>query len=108
MAEKWSYNDYQVAEGLKPGSKHFQYFFNVYKDGEKKCNYCIWIEKEALSRFDQSENYDVIISSNKESWGEWVKGKIDAGDLNNKVLRFGINGQEEINLSDMEQHLSMD
>ena len=106
--EKWSYNDYQVVEGLKPGSKHFQYFFNVYRGSEKKCNYCIWIEKAALSRFDRSENYDVIISSNKESWGKWVKKKIDSGDLNNKVLRFRINGQEEINLSEMDQHLSMD
>ena len=28
MAEKmWSYKDYQIKEGLKPDSKHFQYFF---------------------------------------------------------------------------------
>ena len=108
MDNKWSYNNYQVEEGLKPGSKHFQYFFNVYKGGEKKCNYCVWIEDQTLSHFNQYGNFDAIISSHKESWSKWVREKIDAGDLNDKVLKFGNKGQEEINLSEMKEHLAMD
>jgi len=50
MGEKtWSYKNYQVKEGLKPGSKHFQYFFVVSEKDKKKCNYCIWIDDETLS-----------------------------------------------------------
>jgi len=108
MKEKWSYNDYRVEEGLKPGSKHFQYFFNVYRGGVKKCNYCVWIEDEALPSFDQHGNFDEIISSHKESWIKWVREKIDAGDLNDKVLKFGNKGQEEISLSEMKSHLTID
>jgi len=55
MEKEWSYENYQIKEGLKPGSEHFQYFFVVSKDNEKQCNYCIWIEDEALSRFDQGK-----------------------------------------------------
>lgn len=108
MEKKWSYKDYQVEEGLKPGSKHFQYFFNVSRGGEKKCNYCVWIEDEALPRFDQSGNFDLIVSSQKESWSKWVREKIEAGDLNSKVLRIGKKEQKEVELSDMKEHLAID
>ena len=108
MEKKWSYNGYQVEEGLKPGSKHLQYFFNVYKGGEKKCNYCVWIEDEALPRFDQYGDFNKIISSHKESWIKWVQEKIDAGDFNDKVLRFENKGHKEIDLSEMKAQLTMD
>ena len=108
MGKEWSYDDYQIEEGLKPGSKHFQYFFNVYRDGMKKCNYCVWIEDEGLSRFHQNGNFDDIISRHKESWVKWVQEKISAGDLNDKVLKFGNKGMEEIDLSEMKAHLAMD
>ena len=45
----WRYKDLQITEGRKPGSKQFQYFFAVSEGGEKKCNYCVWIDDEALS-----------------------------------------------------------
>jgi hypothetical protein len=86
METKWVYNDYQIEEGLKPGSKTFRYFFKVNKGVEKKCNYCVWIEDEALARFDKSKNFDSIISSQKESWSRWVQKKIDAGDFKSKIL----------------------
>lgn len=108
MGERWSYHNYQIKEGLKPGSKHFQYFFNVYRGDEKQCNYCVWIEDEALSRFDSSGDFDTIISSQKESWSQWVREKIDAGDLQSRVLRLGKEGQEEVDLSEMDEHLTMD
>ena len=108
MEKEWSYKNYQVKEGLKPGSKHFQYFFVVSEGGEKKCNYCVWIEDEALSRFDQSKNFDSIVSSQREAWNKWVQGKIDAGDFQNKVLKFEEAGEKEIDLSEMKEHLSMD
>jgi len=50
MAEKtWSYKNYEIREGLKPGSKHFQYFFLVLEKDKKKCNYCVWIDDADLA-----------------------------------------------------------
>ncbi len=108
MEKEWSYKNYQVKEGLKPGSTNFQYFFVVSESGEKKCNYCVWIEDEALSRFDQSKDFDSIVSSQKESWNKWVQEKIDAGNLQSKVLKFEKAGEKEIDLSEMKEHLSLD
>lgn len=108
MEKKWSYKNYQVEEGLKPGSKHFQYFFVVSEGGESRCNYCVWIEDEALSRFDQSKNFDSIVSSNRDAWNKWVREKIDAGDLQSKVLKIEESGEKEIDLSEMKEHISMD
>ena len=108
MGKKWIYNDYQVEEGLKPGSKKFRYFFKVAKGGEEKCNYCVWIEDEALSRFDKAKNFNAIISSQKDSWISWVKEKIDGGDFRSRLLKFGTKGQEEVDLSEMDEHLSID
>ena len=52
-----------LLEGLKPGAKQFQYFYLVSKEGEKKCNYCVWIEEDALPIFDQSKDYNAVVSS---------------------------------------------
>ena len=108
MENKWIYKGYQVEEGLKPGSDKFRYFFKVAKGGKKKCNYCVWIEDDGLSRFDKAKNFSAIISSQKGSWISWVKGKIDAGEFKSRLLKFGAKGQEEVDLSEMDEHLSID
>ena len=108
MDENWAYKNYQIKDGLKPGSKHFQYFYIVVEEGEKKCNYCVWIVDEALYRFDKSKDFSAIVSSHKESWRSWVKGKIDAGDFKSKVLKYEKDGDKEIELSEMTEYLSMD
>jgi len=107
MEKKWSYKDYEIDAGLKPGSAHFQYFFSVLKDKKKKCNYCVWIDDDALSRFGQGEDFDAIVASESEEWEKWVKAQIDAGDFQNKVLKFEKNGEKEIDLSEMQEHLKM-
>jgi hypothetical protein len=108
METQWFYKDYQIRDGLKPGSTHFQYFYVVSKQEKKKCNYCVWIPDEALTRFDQSGDFASIVSSQRETWNRWVKGKIDAGDLGNKVLKYDRDGEKEIELSEMTTHLSME
>ena len=107
MENQWSYKDYQIRDGLKPGSPHFQYFYVVSEQAKKKCNYCVWIVDEALTRFDQSADFASIVSSQREIWNKWVKGKIDAGDFGNKVLKYDRDGEKEIELSEMTAHLSM-
>ncbi len=107
MEKQWVYKNYEIKEGLKPGAKHFQYFYLVSEGGEKKCNYCVWIEDDALSRFDPSKNFDTVVSSQREDWNKWVTGKIDADDFRNVVLKVGEKGQEEIDLVEMDKHLSM-
>lgn len=106
--KEWTYKDYQIREGLKPGSDKFQYFFVVSQGGDKKCNYCVWIEDDALSRFDDSGSSDAIISSHRDTWGVWVQGKIDQGDFRNLVLKMGTQGEKEYDLESMDEHLSMD
>ena len=108
MENQWSYKGYQVRDGLKPGSAHFQYFYVVSEREKKKCNYCVWIVDEALTRFDKSGDFAAIVSSQKEVWNRWVKGKIDVGDFSNKVLKYERDGEKEIELSEMPAHLSMD
>ena len=107
MENTWVYKNYEVKEGLKPGAKHFQYFFLVTEGGEKKCNYCVWIEDDALSRFDPSKKFDTVVSSQREDWNKWVKEKIDAEDFRNVVLKVEEEGQREIDLAEMDEHLSM-
>ena len=107
MENQWSYKEYQIRDGLKPGSPHFQYFYVVSKQAEKKCNYCVWIVDEALTRFDKSKDFDSIVSSQRETWNRWVKGKIDSGDFDNKVLKYDKDGEQEINLSEMTAYFSM-
>ncbi|MBU2498915.1 MAG: hypothetical protein KKE57_08450 [Proteobacteria bacterium] len=108
MEKKWTYKDFDVKENLKPGSKHFQYFFLVTEKGQKRCNYCVWIEDKALSRFDQSKDFDLVVSAKREDWKGWVKEKIDQGDFRNLVLKFGEEGQVEIDLDKTTEKLSLD
>lgn len=108
MQKKWTYKNYEIQEGLKPGSTTFRYFFVVSEKGMKKSNYCVWIKDDALSRFDQSKNFDTIISSQRENWGKWIKEKIDAQDFQNRALKFDKMGKTEINLSEMNGHVTMD
>jgi hypothetical protein len=108
MQKTWSYKTYAIEEGLKPGSSTFRYFFVVSESGEKKCNYCVWITDEALARFDPSKDFSAIVSSQTEAWHRWVKVKIDAADFRNRVLKFDKTGEQEINLSEMAEHLKMD
>jgi hypothetical protein len=103
----WSHGSYQIEEGLKPGSSHFQYFYLVLDKGHKKANYCVWIEDEALSRFP-SGDFESVAESQRALWNKWVKNKIDKGDFSNKVLRISREGEQEIELSEMKAHLSMD
>ena len=108
MQKTWSYKVYEITEGLKPGSSQFRYFFTVSANGEKKCHYCVWILDDALSGFDPSKDFDAIISSQIETWREWVKKKIDAKDFSNRALKFDQTGKHEINLSEMTAHIKMD
>ncbi|MFZ0243845.1 MAG: hypothetical protein WAL90_19550 [Desulfobacterales bacterium] len=105
MPKTWSYKNFEIDDGLKPGSSTFRYFFTVSESGEKKCNYCVWIVDEALSRFEPSKDFDAIAAAGRKDWQEWVRGKIDAADFRNRALKFSPEGQEEINLSAMKQHV---
>ena len=107
MQKKWTYKNYEIKEGLKPESTTFRYFFVVSKNGMKKSNYCFWIKDDALSRFDQSKNFDTIISSQRENWSKWIKEKIDAKDFQNRALKFDKTGEVEINLSEMKEYVTM-
>ena len=108
MQKKWTYKNYEITEGLKPESTMFRYFFVVSENGIKKSNYCVWIKDDALSRFDQSKNFDTIISSQRENWSKWIKEKIDAQNFENRALKFDQTGETEINLSQMKEHVDMD
>jgi len=108
MENEWSYKSFSVKGGLKPGSKHFQYFFVVSEAGQKKCNYCVWVEDEALSRFSATKNFKAILDSHQGDWNKWVKEKIDQKDFRNMVLRFDKEGHKEIDLDKMDKKLSME
>ena len=71
-------------------------------------NYCVRIKDDALSRFDQSKNFDTVISSQRETRGKWIKEKIEAQDFKNRDLKFDKTGETEIDLSEMNGHVSMD
>ena len=105
--KKWSYKNLDISEGLKPGSKHFQYFFVVSEKGKKKCNYCVWIDDENLTHFTtHSKEFEEIASLKKEQWKKWVQGKIDQGDFRNLVLKLEKTGQREIDLAEMEKKVA--
>ena len=108
MDNQWSYKGYGISDGLRPGSRHFQYFYVVSEGEKKKCHYCVWIVDEALTRFDRSGDFASIVSSQRDKWNRWVEAKIDSGDLGNKVLKYDPDGETEIDLSEMTAHLSMD
>jgi hypothetical protein len=101
----WSYKELEIKEGLRPKSKHFQYFFVVSEGRKKKCNYCIWIDDDNLSRFSSSKSFEEIISAHREEWIQWVQKKIDQGDFRNLVWRFEKTGQQEINLEELNEKL---
>jgi len=101
----WSYKNLDIDEGLKPGSKHFQYFFVVSEKGKKKCNYCVWIDDENLALFTQSNEFEEIASIKREQWRNWVQEKIDQGDFRNLVLKIEKTGQREIDLAEMEKQI---
>ena len=108
MQEKWTYKNYEILEGLKPGSKTFRYFFEIFQNGEKKCNYCVWISDDAIEKCDPSKAFDAVVASQKDVWHDWVKGKIDDKDFRNRALKIEKQGQHEINLSEMSDHISPD
>ena len=108
MQKTWVYKNYEIKEGLKPGSSQFRYFFTVSESGEKKCNYCVWIVDEALSRFDPSKDFNSIAASQIDAWHEWVKEKIDAAEFKNRALKFEKKGEKEIDLAEMAEHVTMD
>jgi hypothetical protein len=108
MQPTWTYKNYEIKEGLKPGSNTFRYFFRIFESGEKKCNYCVWIVDDALSQFDPSKDFNAIVGSRKTTWHQWVKEKIDGGDFRNRALKLGKSSQQEINLSDMSEHVKPD
>jgi hypothetical protein len=101
----WSYKKLEIKEGLKPKSKHFQYFFVVSERVKKKCNYCVWIDDENLDRFSKSKSFEEIISSHREKWTQWVQNKIDHEDFRNLVWVFEKTGQREINLEELNEKL---
>jgi gas vesicle protein len=105
--EEWSYKNLQIKDGLKPGSEHFKYFYAVSEKGQKKCHYCVWITDEALFRFDESLNFDAIVSSQREVWNKWVKGKIDKHAFDSKVLKIETDGEKEIELLEIPEGFSM-
>ena len=108
MENTWTYKNVEIREGLKPGSKTFRYFFKVLESGEKKCHFCVWIVDDALTRFDPSKDFNAIVAARKNSWHQWVKGKIDAGDFRNRALKCDKTGEQEINLSEMSDHVRPD
>ena len=108
MEECWDYKNYHIKDGLKPESRHFQYYYVVSEGSEKRCNYCVWIVNEALSRFDTADDFSAIVSSQRDIWNKWVTDKIDAGDFKSKVLKFEKDASKEIELSEMAEYLSMD
>jgi hypothetical protein len=104
----WRYKDLQITEGLKPGSKHLQYFFVVSEGAEKKCNYCVWMDDEALSSYAPSKNFEEIVSLKREEWSTWVKEKIDEEDYRNLALKMEKTGQKEINLSELKEKITFE
>ena len=108
MKDVWTYENHEIQEGLKPESKTFRYFFKILESCEKKCNYCVWIADEALCRLDASKDFDIIIASNKAAWQQWVKDKVDNGDFRNRALKIEAEGQHEIDLSEMKDHIKPD
>jgi hypothetical protein len=108
MQKSWTHKGYAVKEGLKPGSETFRYFFSVSDQGQKKCHYCVWITDDALSRFDSSGDFNAVISAQSDAWRKWVEKKIDAEDFRNRALRINAAGEQEIDLSEMKEHVAFD
>jgi hypothetical protein len=106
MQQPWTYKTFEIKEGLKPGSKIFRYFFRVFEGDQKKCNYCVWIVDDALVRFDPDGDFNTIAETQRAVWHQWIKKKIDSGDFRNRALKYEKTGEQEINLSEMSQHVT--
>ena len=104
MQETWSYKNFSIKAGLKPGSDTFRYFFRVFDGDEKKCNYCVWITDEALRGIDPGGDFKAVAASGKSAWRQWVKDKIDGGDFRHRALKVDASGEREIDLSEMTAH----
>ena len=104
--KSWSHKNFEVREGLKPGSKHFQYFFLVSEGGKKKCNYCVWIDDENLPSFSHEKGFDAIAYSRRGEWRKWVEEKIEQGDFRNLVLKVEKTGSRVIDVTEMEEKLN--
>jgi hypothetical protein len=102
----WSYKNLRIVEGLKPKGEHFQYFYAVSDKEKKKCNYCVWIDDDTLNRYGRSDEFEEIVSSQREEWSKWVREKIDEGDFRNLVLKLEKGGHKEIDLGEMEEKLT--
>jgi hypothetical protein len=61
-----------------------------------------------MSRFDPAKDFNSIVSSQIETWHDWVREKIDAADFSNRALKFEKTGKKEIDLSEMAEHVTMD
>jgi hypothetical protein len=46
--------------------------------------------------------------SQRENWSKWVKQKIDEQDFQDRALKFEKVGESEINLSEMNDHVTME
>ena len=66
------------------------------------------VKAPAIKGASASIAFAAIVSSKREVWKTWVKEKIDAGRFDNRVLKHDRDGQEEIDLSEMTAHLSME
>jgi len=108
MENTWSYKDYQIQEGMKPQTSHFQYFYTIFNGTEKICNYCVWIEDDALSNFNPSRDFEAIATSQKGEWSYWVKDNLDRKDFRNLVLKHDQEGKEEIDLDKMKEKIFLD
>jgi hypothetical protein len=108
MENTWAYKEYRIHEGMKPESRHFQYFYTIFNGTEKVCNYCVWIEDDVLSRFDSSRNFESIANSQKAEWAVWVEENIDRKDFRNLVLKHSQEGKEEIDLDNAKEKISLD
>lgn len=108
MEDTWTYKNFEIKEGLKPGSNRFRYFFRVFEDGQKRCHCCVWIVDDALARFDPTGDFDAIAASGKASWHGWIREKIDAGDFRNRALKYDKAGEREIDLSEMKAHVTVE
>jgi hypothetical protein len=108
MEITWSYKIYQVHEGMKPKAPHFQYFYTVLDGKDKICNYCIWIEDDALSRFDSSCDFESIANSHRGEWSVWVKDNLDRKIFRNMAMKYSKDGKEEIDLDKAKGKISID
>ncbi|MFX1520304.1 MAG: hypothetical protein ACFFCD_10330 [Promethearchaeota archaeon] len=101
----WNYKGFEIEESLKPGADKFQYFFRVKKTGAKKCTYCIWITDDIINikskKASKSEQFEDVTRSNRETWVNWVKSKIDQGVLGDLALKIDATGENEIKLSEL-------